>query len=163
MNQTPRFDRWTDIAEFADVKNQNPEVLKEWKEDFNREGVAAFIENNPTFPQTQPTAQMLFDWLDSRNLPLSRANCEQTWKLLDLGTLTVVEYDDETRKPVVLHAATAAQTAPPTTTERRTLDATRDLPELNDSQRKNRDSKLHAAAIASRISHRKHHFSALIG
>ena len=156
MKPTPRLDTWRDIEGFV--------ATQEFKDAFNEEGAKAFLEFNPTFPQMDITATILYEWLNSRDLPFSRANCEYAWKLLDLGHLTPVETKHEPEpKQVVIKPIQAAQTAPPTEEEAEAIDKLRDVPHLSDQQRKVRDSKLRTAAIASRNAHRKHGRLALVG
>jgi hypothetical protein len=165
MKPTPQLDRWSNVEGFTEARSKSPELLAEWKEDFNREGVAAFIEHNPTFPQTEPTAQILSDWLTSRDLPLTRASCEYAWSLLDLGTLSPIEPTPEPQKPkpIAVHAVAAAQVAKPTEEEQEVLEQLKDVPYLSDAQRKARFAKLRREAIASRIARRTHSAIALVG
>jgi hypothetical protein len=156
MKPTPRLDTWRDVEEF--------DGTQEFKDSFNEEGTKAFLKSNPTFPQMDVTATILYEWLDSRDLPFSRANCEYAWKLLDLGHLTSVEAKHAPKlKKVVSEPIQAAQTAPPTEKEAEALEKLRDVPYLSDAQRKVRDAKLRTAAIASRNAHRKHGRLALVG
>jgi hypothetical protein len=149
MKPTPRLDTWRDVEGFV--------ATQEFKDAFNEEGATAFIEYNPTFPQMTITATILYEWLNSRDLPFSRANCEYAWKLLDLGHLTPVDAKPEPKpKQVVTKPMQSAQVAAPTEEEAEALEKLRDVPHLSDAQRKVRDAKLRTAAIASRNTHRKH-------
>jgi hypothetical protein len=156
MKPTPRLDSWRDVEGFV--------ATQEFKDAFNEEGAKAFLESNPTFPQLDITATILYEWLNSRDLPFSRANCEYAWKLLDLGHLTPVEIKHEPKaKQVVIEPIRAPQVAEPTEEEAEALEKLRDVPHLSDQQRKIRDAKLRTAAIASRNTHRKHGRPALVG
>jgi hypothetical protein len=156
MKPTPRLDTWRDVEGFV--------ATQEFKDAFNEEGATAFLESNPTFPQMDITATILYEWLNSRDLPFSRANCEYAWKLLDLGHLTPVETKPEPKpKQVDIKPMQAAQTAPATEEEAEALEKLKDVPHLSDAQRKVRDAKLRSAAIASRNAHRKHGRLALVG
>jgi hypothetical protein len=156
MTPTPRLDTWRDVEGFV--------ATQEFKDTFNEEGAKAFLDFNPAFPQMDITATILYEWLNSRDLPFSRANCEYTWKLLDLGHLTPVETKPEPKpKQVVTKPIQAAQVAAPTEEEQEALERLRDIPHLSDSQRKVRDSKLRSAAATSRISHAKHNLRTLVG
>jgi hypothetical protein len=151
----PALDSWGSIGEWLTATNR-----VQFEEDFNSEGCRAFADAHPDFPFCAPYAlkmrEFLYAW------PLSRKNLEIAWASLDLGKITQVEADPE-RKTVRLNPMVAAQVAPRSEQEVEVLEKLKDVPYLHDSQRKARDAKLRAAAIASRNAHRKHRDIALIG
>jgi hypothetical protein len=151
----PALDSWASIEGWTTATNRT-----QFEEDFNSEGASMFAAAHSDFPFCEPYAQKLREFLHS--WPLSRKNLEIAWAALDLGRTTPIEVPREPQAIQINHVV-AAQVAPPSEEEAEALERLRDVPHLHDSNRKQRDLKLRAAAIASRIAHRKHHPAALIG
>jgi len=151
----PALDSWGSVEGWATAPHR-----AQFEEDFNAEGAQEFANANPTFPYCDYSAEKLRSFL--HGWPYSRKNLEIAWRSLDLGRITQVEQPPEP-KTIQLNPVVAAQAAPPSEEESETLESLKDIPWLHDSQRKTRDLKLRAAAIASRIAHRKHRDPVLVG
>lgn len=160
MKIKARLVSWKEVEGYSEAPNK-----EEFKAEVDREGCEAFLAAHPEFPRTEYTAQKLQDWLAHGDLPFLRCNLERAYESLDLGTLTEVEKPQPkpTKQVINTEPVRAAQTSAPTAREAKNLEGLRDVPHLSDQQRKIRDAKLRAAAIASRNSHRKHDRTALVG
>jgi hypothetical protein len=155
----PQLDQWFDVPDY----DCTSKVLQDFKEDFNRDGVRAFIKANPTFPRTQANSEAMQEWFTSHQLPMSRNNLTIAWRELEAAgkiedAPAVTEVSDELRgnlhkveiKPVV-----ARQVAPPTKAEKKLQESLADDSNLTDHQRKARLKKLGQAANAQRIAGKK--------
>jgi hypothetical protein len=152
----PALDSWGSIEGWSTATDR-----AQFEEDFNAEGCQAFANAHcEDFPFCEAYAEKLREFLHT--WPLSRKNLEIAWVALDLGRITPIETPPEP-KTIRINPVIAAQVSPASEEEAETLEKLKDVPYLHDSQRKTRDLKLRAAAIASRIAHRKHPSSALTG
>ena len=151
----PALDSWSIVEGWTSASDR-----AQFEEEFNAEGCQAFADaHREDFPFCDFSAEKLRNFLHS--FPFTRKNLEVAWKVLDLGKITQVEEPPEP-KTIRLNPVVAAQVAPPNRDEAKILEATKDVTHLSDSQRKIRDSALRAAAIASRIAHRKHRDPVLV-
>jgi hypothetical protein len=159
MKMTARLISWKEIEGYSGAPDKEL-----FKSTINAEGCEAFLAAHPEFPCHVFSATKLQEFLAHGDYPLIRSNLERGYEALDLGTLVEVKQPKpKPTKEVNIEPVRAAQTAPPTKQEAKVLETLRDVAHLSDAQREVRDSKLRAAAVTSRNSHRKHGRMALVG
>jgi hypothetical protein len=106
------------------------------------------MDANPHFPREY--GEVLYKYLNDRNLPLTRSNLEQATAILDLGTLTLAE-ESPVHKSIEIRSVVAAPAvAEPSPEEAEQLAKLADDKNLNDHQRKVRLEKLAQIARSQR-------------